>query len=271
MTRSGQVAGRRAQVEADAHHRIAAGIGGSLRIQHSMTTAAMSAISKRRRCSEVMRGELTASSVAVERHLPLVYAAARRLMPRLPAWVEVDDVIQDGARRAAGRHRPLRRGAGRHVQHVRGAAHPWGHARRAAGCGRAGSSGGATAGRERTGGGILGARKRRPSSSTWKTSPAWRLRSRGRARGPRPPRSSERVRGLVALLPRREREVIEGLYWQEQTREQVGAGLGRGRAPRPAVLRAHDVQGARRRGGVSANRVAQLRAQALERLRAALA
>ena len=35
--------------------------------------------------------------MAVERHLPLVYAAARRLMPRLPPWVEVDDVVQDGA------------------------------------------------------------------------------------------------------------------------------------------------------------------------------
>ena len=208
--------------------------------------------------------------MTVERHLPLVYAAARRLMPRLPAWVEVDDVVQDGA---LGLLDAIAR-----FDEARGVTF-------------------STFAVPRILGAMLDAQR-----ATGVRDRRWRNRRAGE-NGRRHPGSAEapavfvdledvaglaspepgpgaraeaaevgeRVRGLVALLPRREREVIEGLYWQEQTREQVGAGLGRDRAPRPAVLRAHDVQGARRRGGVSAERVAQLRAQALGRLRAVLA
>ena len=240
MTRSGQIAGRRAQVEADAHHRVAVSAGGS------------------------------ASSAAVERHLPLVCAAARRLMPGLPAWVEFDDVVQDGAvglLDAIARFDEAR-GATFSTFAVPRIVGAMLDAQRAAGVRdrrwrnrRAGENG-----------------RRHPGSAE---APAVfvdlgdvaGLASPEPGPGARAEAAEidERVRGLVALLPRREREVIEGLYWQERSREQVGAGLGRGRAPRPAVLRAHDAQGARRRGGVSANRVAQLRAQALERLRAAAA
>ena len=191
--------------------------------------------------------------MTAERHLPLVYAAASRLMPRLPAWVESDDVVQDGALGLLDAIARFDEARGVTfstfaVPRILGAMLD---AQRATGVRdrrwrnrRAGESGRRCPGNAEAPAVFV------DLEDVGLASPVPGPDARAEAA-----EVEERVRGLVALLPGREREVIEGLYWQEQTREQVGAGLEKQH---------------RRRGGVSASRVAQLRAQALGRLRAAL-
>ena len=142
-------------------------------------------------------------------------------MPRLPAWVEVDDVVQDGA---LGLLDAIAR-----FDEARGATFSTFAVPRILGAMLDAQR--ATGARDRRWRNRrAGENGRRCPGSAEAPAVFVDLEDVAGLASPEPgpgaraevAEAEERVRGLVALLPRREREVIEGLYWQEQTLEQVG-------------------------------------------------
>ena len=177
-------------------------------------------------------------------HLPLVAAVARKLLPHLPAHVELDDLVQEGALGLLD--------AARRFDASRGACFE-------------------TFARRRIEGAILDAmRAAGVRTRTWRTRDGNARRQPGNARQPavyvdagdvqveHPAPGPEermaaaeaagRVRAAVAALPRRERFVVESYYWGGVPLKRIGAALG-----------------------VNASRASQLRLRAVGLLRPILA
>ena len=167
-------------------------------------------------------GRPAAGVMAVERHLPLAYATARRLMRRLPASVELDDLVQDGARGlldAADRFDPARGvkfetfaeprilGAMLDAQRVAGVRDRRWRTRQGGGRRRPGNE------REP---GVFVDLKDADLPSPLPGPDALAAAAE----------AAERVRGAVAVLPRRERFVVESYYWGGVPLRKIGAALG---------------------------------------------